>query len=37
MIRKIIVSSLYPVEKMKELAHIMGHSVQLAVNNYAKD
>jgi hypothetical protein len=37
MIRKIIVSSLYPVEKMKELAHIMGHDISTSISFYAKD
>jgi hypothetical protein len=36
MIRKIIVSDLYDVKKMKELSHIMGHDVKTAVEYYAK-
>ena len=36
MIRKIIVSSVYDINKMKELAHIMGHSTDIAMNTYAK-
>jgi hypothetical protein len=37
MIRKIIVSSLYPVEQMKQLAQVMGHSTNVAMEYYAKD
>ena len=37
MIRKIIVSDLYKVEEMKELAKNMGHSPQIALEYYAKD
>jgi hypothetical protein len=37
MIRKIIVSSLYPVEQMKELSKVMGHDVSTAMQYYAKD
>ena len=37
MIRKIIISDLYPVDKMKEMARIMGHDIQTSVNYYAKD
>lgn len=37
MIRKIIVSALYPVEQMKALAHTMGHDVSTAMEYYAKD
>jgi hypothetical protein len=37
MIRKIIVSSLYPVEQMKELSKVMGHSMNVAMEYYAKD
>jgi hypothetical protein len=36
-IRKIIVSDLYDVGRMKELARVMGHSVELAVSTYAKE
>jgi hypothetical protein len=36
MIRKIIVSDLYDVGKMKELAHNMGHSPSQALSTYAK-
>lgn len=36
LIRKIIVSDLYDVKKMKELSHIMGHDVKTAVEYYAK-
>jgi len=36
MIRKIIISDLYPVEKMKEMARIMGHEVFTGVEFYAK-
>lgn len=37
MIRKIIVSSLYPVEQMKELSKVMGHDISTAMQYYAKD
>ena len=37
MIRKIIVSALYPVEQMKQLAQTMGHDVSTAMEYYAKD
>jgi hypothetical protein len=37
MIRKIIVSSLYPVEQMKALAQTMGHDVQTSLTYYAKE
>lgn len=37
MIRKIIVSDLYPVEKIKEMARIMGHDIQTSMTYYAKD
>lgn len=37
MIRKIIISDLFPVEKMKEMARIMGHDVLTQVGFYAKD
>jgi hypothetical protein len=37
MIRKIIVSDLYPVEEMKQLAQVMGHSTGVAMEFYAKD
>jgi site-specific recombinase XerD len=37
MIRKIIVSALYPVEQMKALAHTMGHGISTAMEFYAKD
>jgi hypothetical protein len=36
MIRKIIVSDLYDVKKMKELSTIMGHDIKTAVEYYAK-
>jgi hypothetical protein len=36
LIRKIVVSELYPVEKMKKLAHIMGHSIKTAITDYVK-
>ena len=36
MIRKIIVSSVYDVKKMNELAYIMCHSKEMAMNTYAK-
>lgn len=37
MIRKIIVSSLYPVEQMKQLAQVMGHGIDTQITYYAKD
>lgn len=37
MIRKIIVSALYPVEEMKKLAQVMGHDTNTAMEFYAKD
>ena len=37
MIRKIIVSALYPVEEMKALSQVMGHDVSTAMQYYAKD
>jgi hypothetical protein len=36
LIRKIVLSSIYPVEKMKTLSHIMGHSIKTAVDDYVK-
>jgi len=36
MIRKIIVSDLYDVKKMKELANVMGHDLGTAIQYYAK-
>jgi hypothetical protein len=36
MIRKIIVSALYPVEEMEALAKVMGHNVETAMQYYAK-
>jgi site-specific recombinase XerD len=36
MIRKIIVSDVYDIKKMNELAHIMGHSTDTAMTIYAK-
>ena len=37
LIRKAIVSSMYDTKKIKELARIMGHSTDMALNIYAKD
>jgi hypothetical protein len=37
LIRKLVVSELYPVEKMKKLSSIMGHSIKTAINDYARD
>jgi hypothetical protein len=37
MIRKIIVSALYPVEQMKQLAQVMGHDVATQLTYYAKE
>lgn len=36
MLRHSYLSHLYPVEKMKEIAHNMGHSVNEAIDTYAK-
>jgi integrase len=36
MIRKIIVSDVYDIKRMNELAHIMGHSTDTAMITYAK-
>lgn len=36
LIRKIVLSSVYPVEKMKSLSKIMGHSIKTAVDDYVK-
>jgi hypothetical protein len=36
MIRKIIVSSVVNIEKMKELSYVMGHSIVEQVSTYAK-
>jgi hypothetical protein len=35
-IRKIVVSSLYDVEKMKKLSYVMGHSLNEALSSYSK-
>lgn len=37
MIRKIIVSSLYDVKKIKQLSDVMGHSPETALQYYAKE
>ena len=37
LIRKIIVSNVYDTKKIKELARIMAHSEEMALNVYAKD
>ena len=37
LIRKIVVSTVYDTKKIKELARIMGHSPEMALNVYAKD
>jgi hypothetical protein len=37
LIRKIVVSSVYDTKKIKELARIMAHSPEMALNVYAKD
>lgn len=37
LIRKAIVSSMYDTKKIKELARIMGHSVEVQMNIYAKN
>jgi hypothetical protein len=37
LIRKAIVSSVYDTKKIKELARVMGHSVDTQLNIYAKD
>jgi hypothetical protein len=36
LIRKIVLSNLYPVEKMKTMSKIMGHSITTAVKDYVK-
>ena len=36
MIRKIVVSSLYDIGKMKKLAYVMGHSLQMQLTDYSK-
>jgi hypothetical protein len=36
MIRKIVVSNLYDVEKMKKLSYVMGHSLTEALSSYSK-
>lgn len=36
LIRKIVLSELYPVNKMKTMANIMGHSISTAVKDYIK-
>jgi hypothetical protein len=36
LIRKIVLSKLYPVDKMKTMANIMGHSISTAVKDYVK-
>jgi len=36
MIRKIVVSSLYDIEKMKKLSYVMGHSLQMQLSDYSK-
>jgi hypothetical protein len=36
MIRKIVVSNLYDIEKMKKLAYVMGHSLQMQLSDYSK-
>jgi hypothetical protein len=37
LIRKAVVSSVYDTKKIKELARVMGHSPEMALNIYAKD
>ena len=37
MIRKLVVSELYPVDKLKKLSNIMGHSVKTAITDYVRD
>jgi hypothetical protein len=37
LIRKIVVSNVYDTKKIKELARIMAHSEEMALNVYAKD
>jgi len=36
LIRKIVLSSIYPVEKIKKLSYIMGHSVKTEINDYVR-
>ena len=37
MIRKMVVSELYPVDKLKKLSNIMGHSVKTAITDYVRN
>jgi len=37
MLRKMTLSELYPVDKIKKMSHIMGHSIKTQINNYVKD
>lgn len=36
LIRKIVLSNLYPVDKMKTMSKIMGHSISTAIKDYVK-
>lgn len=36
LIRKIVLSSIYPVEKIKQMSKIMGHSIKSEINDYVK-
>lgn len=37
LIRKIVLSSIYPVEKMKQMSKIMGHSIKTEINDYVRN
>lgn len=36
LIRKIVLSSIYPVEKIKQMSKIMGHSIKTEINDYVR-
>lgn len=36
LIRKIVLSSIYPVDKIKKMSKIMGHSIKSEINDYVK-
>jgi hypothetical protein len=36
LIRKIVLSSIYPVDKIKKMSHIMGHSIKTEINDYVR-
>lgn len=37
LIRKIVLSSIYPVEKIKQMSKIMGHSIKTEINDYVRN